>query len=149
MILQNNTGRVVFWFLWPGLWLGLRFTTRTRALIEYNNQVLVVKSWLGNGKWNLPGGGIKAEEDMLTAVIREVKEETAITLKPNNCKKIVNLEYKSSGLRFKYLLYKIEFKEKPKICKPQKEIIVIDWVEKSQLNRQIANSDVIDALKFS
>lgn len=139
-------GRIVFWVTWPGLRLGLRFTTRTRAFITHDDKVLVVKPWLGNGKWGLPGGGIKTNEDALTAVVREVKEETAIMLKRTDCKKIGSFEYKNSGLRFVYSLYAIKVARIPKVKRQKSEIGEIDWIDKQRLNNRNANSDVLSAL---
>lgn len=139
-------GVSVFWLTWPAWRLILRFTTRTRALIMHGNRVLVVKPWLGNGKWGLPGGGIKTNEDALTAVIREVKEETAVMLKRTDCKKIGNVEYKSSGLRFVYSLYMVKLARTPEVERQKGEISALAWIEKNKLTKHNANSDVLQAL---
>ncbi|MDD9139494.1 MAG: NUDIX hydrolase [Candidatus Cardinium sp.] len=51
-----------------------------RALIVKNKQLLLVSN--DNNLWYTPGGHIKPNETLLACVIREVKEETGITIKP-------------------------------------------------------------------
>ncbi len=148
MIFWKIIGQIAFWLTWPGIRLSLRFTTRTRALITHGNNVLVVKPWLGNGKWSLPGGGIKTNEDTLTALIREVKEETAIMLRRMDCSKKGNFEYKSSGLRFLYSLYVVKLPTVPSVERQKSEISTIDWIDKQQLNKGNANSDVLHAINI-
>ncbi|MBD3279348.1 MAG: NUDIX domain-containing protein [Candidatus Pacebacteria bacterium] len=60
------------------------------AYIIYQDQLLMfkrsdqVKSF--PGWWALPGGHIDATEDPLAAALREVKEETAVTISPKQIK---------------------------------------------------------------
>lgn len=145
--LWEVTGRVVFWLAWPALRLRLRLTTRTRVIIQYGNQILVVKNWLGSGKWGLPGGGVKINEDSLTAVLRELKEEVGIAPKRNKCNKVGNFEYQSDGLSFVYSLYKVRLNKKPKIKIQKSEITNARWINKKQLNKNNSASDVTQALK--
>lgn len=44
-------------------------------VITYDNQVLLVQNWIGPGRWELPGGGIKFGESTEDAAIREIREE--------------------------------------------------------------------------
>jgi 8-oxo-dGTP diphosphatase len=49
-------------------------------LLNDQNEVLLVRSWLGHQRWTLPGGGIRRSESPRQAAIREVEEETGISL---------------------------------------------------------------------
>lgn len=52
-------------------------------LINKKSQILLGKrknTDCGNGKWGLPGGGMKRGETSIGACIREVKEETNINI---------------------------------------------------------------------
>ena len=140
-------GRVIFWLTWPALRLRLRFTTRTRVLIRCGNEILVVKNWLGSGKWGLPGGGVKTNEDPLTTALREVKEELNVVLKPSSCKKVGIFEYKSSGLSFVYSLYKVNLTKKPDVKRQKMEITKTLWINKDKLNKDNSASDVLQALQ--
>lgn len=144
--LWNAIGIMIFWIAWPALCFKLRFTTRTRAMIVCDNKVLVVKTWLGNGKWGLPGGGIKKNENALTALVREVAEETSIMLERTNCKKVGNFEYASSGLKFIYALYRVNLKTKPYVSRQLGEITEVQWINKNKLTKHNANNDVLEAL---
>ena len=54
-----------------------------RAIIETpDNDVLVVRRKFGRfaGKWELPGGRVNSREDPISGLVREVREETGISL---------------------------------------------------------------------
>ena len=144
---RQKRGIVTFWLTWPGIWIVLRFSQRTRIRITAENKVLVVKSWLGNGKWNLPGGGIKSNESALTAVIREVKEETGLTITEKQLTRTEKRMYKSSGLRFQYLEFTMELAKIVDVVPQIGELSDIAWVEVGSLNIRNANYDVLMALK--
>ena len=74
-------GILAFWISWPALWIYLRRGERTRLLLVCNGEFLVLKSWLRAGRrWNLPGGGLHDGEQPDAGLMREVREETGITL---------------------------------------------------------------------
>lgn len=50
-------------------------TKGVRCIVFNNNKILLVKRE-DSGLWELPGGKIEKGEDMFTAAIRELKEET-------------------------------------------------------------------------
>ncbi|MDD5731960.1 MAG: NUDIX domain-containing protein [Patescibacteria group bacterium] len=82
--------RRLYWFI---------FRTKTfgvKCMIECNGKYFLVKNSYGGNSWTFPGGGIKRGESPESAVRREVKEETGITL--GNVEKIgeyqSELEYK-------------------------------------------------------
>ena len=51
-------------------------------LINKRSEVLLImkKRGFGAGKWNGPGGKVKADEDLKESAIREVKEEIDVTM---------------------------------------------------------------------
>lgn len=54
-------------------------TARTRVVVQNERgEVLLVQTWLGGGKWGLPGGGTERGEAPEKAALRELKEETGI-----------------------------------------------------------------------
>ncbi|NCC71375.1 NUDIX hydrolase [bacterium] len=55
----------------------------TDTIIEYNNQIILVKRKKDPKKYVLPGGFVEYEESAENAVIREAKEETNINFKIN------------------------------------------------------------------
>jgi 8-oxo-dGTP pyrophosphatase MutT (NUDIX family) len=56
-------------------------TTRTRIVLKNElGEILLVRSWLSAGNWELPGGGVGRGENAESAVIRELEEEVGIIL---------------------------------------------------------------------
>lgn len=143
----QKLGVAAYWATWPGLWLILRRSRRTRILIRNRNKIVVVKSLLGNGKWGLPGGGIHRSESATTALLREVEEETGLRLIRTN----VNLRgqriYKQDGLSFAYSLYETKISGAKKLRRQKYELVEVAWVAEKELNLKNANYDVLNALK--
>lgn len=68
-------------------WLYFR---KVRAIIENNlGQIAISKE---GGKYIFPGGKCDPEEDELDAIVREIKEETGISMPPSKFKKVLELE---------------------------------------------------------
>lgn len=146
--LKKQLGIMLFWLGWPVFKLILPLTKRTRCIIMHDNQIVVVQPWLSNGKWGLPGGGIKRGEDPLDAVIREVREETSIKLAKKDCKLVNTQKYSSSGLSFSYKLYVIKLDDKPKLRRQKGEIIDIAWVNIDKINPSNSSSDALRAVEL-
>lgn len=143
----RRLGAAVYWLTWPGLWLLLYRSRRTRAVIVHDGRVLVVRPWLSNGKWSLPGGGINSGEDPGEAILREVKEETALQLKPDQVKLLGKYRYRQDGLTFHYDLYVARLNKSPKLSRQKGEILNIDWRLPAELSRATASDDVIRGLE--
>ncbi len=138
-------GRLVFWISWPALRIRLLVTKRARAAIICKDEILVVRSWIGNSKWTLPGGGVKFGENHKGAVMREIEEELGIKLKPKDYQNVGEFTYKSTGLRYTYTLFKVKLTNKPKLVPEQREIVALDWLKLNCVTKQNSNSDVLNA----
>lgn len=58
-------------------------TKRVRAIIVDNDKVLTIKRTKPDQTyWVMPGGGVEAEENNHQALIREIKEELGLIIKP-------------------------------------------------------------------
>lgn len=142
----QKIGVVVFWVSWPVLYLMLRFSHRTRGLVVCKNKIVVVKPWLSNGKWGLPGGGVHRSEASIKALTREVSEEVGLTITPKKCKLIGPRTYKQNGLRFNYQLFMVELSNESQL-QPQKfEIAQAQWLPVEQLSFSNSSCDVLDAI---
>jgi len=62
------------------------------GLIKYKNLYLFVKTLKWKGKWGIPGGKVNAGETLIQALIREIKEETNLDVRKNNCQFITFFE---------------------------------------------------------
>lgn len=140
-------GQITYWVILPGIWLCLRFGKRTRVLIESEKEVLVVKPWLGNGKWCLPGGGIHRSERAVDALVREVIEETGVVLHPDSLGGAIERIYRDNILYFQYYEFHVTLPKRPKVDTRGLEITEAAWVKGKSLNRRNANYDVLVSLK--
>jgi len=130
--LWPKTGRALFWLLYPPLFIYLRLNARTRVVIEHEGKILLVKPWLGNGSWDLPGGGLHIGENPKTGALREVLEETGIGLKASQLESHGTLRAK--GLYgFRAHVFYVFLSKEPPIVRQQVELIDIRWVPKQQL----------------
>jgi len=121
-------GILAFWISWPALWVYLQRGERTRLLLVCNGEFLVLRSWLRSGRrWNLPGGGLHNHEKPAEGLIREVMEETGITLTKQQITHMYKGEYKESGLRFAYDCYVCELPRKPLVTPQKGEITDYAW----------------------
>ncbi len=126
--ITNVLGRVLFWVVWPAIWLTIKFGSRTRVLVIVGNNVLVVKPWLGVGCWTLPGGGLHKSESPVRGAVRELLEETSITISP---KKLVGLGKscgKEFGLKYEYHGFAVVLKDKPALHLQRSELIEATWL---------------------
>lgn len=126
--LYSAAGRICFWLLWPVWKVVLPRTTRTRVLILSDNHLLLVRNWLSNGDWALPGGGVQRHESALAAAVREVREETGITLDEGLFRRCAELRTQRHGLSYRYELFVIELPEQIEPRAHLPEITAAAWV---------------------
>jgi ADP-ribose pyrophosphatase YjhB (NUDIX family) len=67
--------RGILWHLWRPTLMGVR------ALIVYDDTVLLVRHRHGQYPWSLPGGGVERYERMEEAARREAREETGMSVR--------------------------------------------------------------------
>lgn len=87
----------------------------------------MVKSWLGAGKWVLPGGGLRPGEDTLIGAMREVQEQTVIQLDPKWVKLLGKCRVRDSGLSSRQAIYTVELLDRPAPRKQKFEPLDIKW----------------------
>ena len=139
-------GRIGGYISWVPVFIVARFTTRTRILVTTNNnKVLVVQGWLNTGNWLLPGGGVHRGEKPETAILRELSEETGITLEPTQVT-LLGKYTQTKGFRYAYHLYSARV-ENELLLHPQPfEIISAQWVTRSQLQHRKIDQHISTAL---
>lgn len=137
----------MFWLVWPVLGLYLRRTTRTRLLIVCGGEILVTKTWLGDGRWSLPGGGLHRGEDPTKGVLRETHEEIGVTLQPGAIRLISKEQYPSLGLRFRCYFFVAELPAKPALKLQKLEITSSRWASPGEITSEAYGADVLAALR--
>lgn len=75
--IYNMIGTGIYRFSLPLLWVWPQ-SHRSRCLVVSDDSILLVKNWLGTGRWTLPGGGVKPHETTRLGMVRELKEELDI-----------------------------------------------------------------------
>lgn len=144
---KHRLGIGVFWVTFLGIWLILIKSKRTRIAVKHKQELLVVRPWLGNGKWSLPGGGRHPGENPKEAVLRELHEETGVQLAEHVVTHLSHQRYRQNGLRFWYDLFTAQIDHKVDILLKKREISAAEWVEYTKLTPRNANDDVIAAVK--
>jgi len=148
--LKQVLGRILFIATWPLLYVYLRFSKRTRVIIVCNNEILVVKGWFSVGNWGLPGGGLHGGEQPINGAIREVWEETGISLKPNQLAPGDNGLIKgSSGFKYYCYTFVAEFTQKPVAKTPSGELVDIRWMPIDLAKRSPTVRKVLELTKYA
>jgi len=139
-------GTILFYLIWPIMWFIAPLRVRVRAMIQVGDEVLVVKHWLGDNNWHLPGGGKKNAEKSLETACREVEEELSIQYGSadgvllNSIPKTVG----RSGLLLRYQYVHVVLPKKPPVV-TSKEISEYKWVA---LSAEGLPADVQDATRY-
>jgi 8-oxo-dGTP diphosphatase len=131
----KKLGRVLFYITWPGIWLTLKLQPpRTRVVIVSQGCLLLVRDWLGDGNWSLPGGGLKFREDLKVGAAREVLEETGIKLSPTSLTSLGRFKVRSSGIKIDAHCFFAELPDKPDL-KASHEIAEASWIDIDKLSK--------------
>ena len=124
--MKNVIFKVLFWLLWPLVWVYAPLRARARVLIVCDDQFLAVKPYFGRGKWQLPGGGIKFGERAIDAATRELYEEVSLPL--HDLQNLIPVQtYTEKGLLLRYVLFYKKIATRPIITK-NKEIADTKWL---------------------
>lgn len=143
------TGRVVYWLIWPGSWLYLRGSHRTRLLVMCGDQVLVVKNWLSNGEWKLPGGGLKPVENPADGAARELSEETGIWLDAGTFRILAVEAFHLHGFHYTGHFYAVTLDKKTPLKVNPYEIVGISWLSRTEVSAETCGPDVLRALELA
>jgi len=83
--------------------------------------ILHTKSFYPAGTYRVPTGGIRREEDVVTAVYREAREETGLQVAIERCLGILEYEFRCRGETLPHISYVFLLREKGGQLRPQDE----------------------------
>lgn len=128
--LGKTIGFFAFYLSLPLLALLLNTSQRTRVVLVHAGKVLVLKGWLGNNKWILPGGGLHAGEEPVLGALRELREETGIALAPGQLRAHGSVVvHEHLIVRYRVHVYSIVLDQMPSLSLQANEIAESAWVE--------------------
>ncbi len=139
-------GKIGFWLSYPLLWVYLRIGWRTRVLVIVDDEILLLRGWLGMGHWQLPGGGVHRGEPPVQAAQRELREETGIAVKSDQLQPLYSGRSSSYGLSFRFHAYLVELPAKPAVKRQAIEISEFQWINPAHVTKLSATPDTSDCL---
>lgn len=137
----------MFFCAWPAFWVYYRLVPeRTRVVLVYGGKILVVKQWIGDGRWSLPGGGLHKGEDAAEGAVRETAEETGIGLRPDRLWPLGKAVGRQRGQKFEYHMFAAAVSS-PKVRAQWYEVAELAWLLPEDLNKSNAAPDTLHALR--
>ncbi|MGQ9616809.1 MAG: NUDIX hydrolase [Spirochaetota bacterium] len=100
------------------------------------------------GRWSLPGGVVHPDEDMKSALKREIKEECGIDVEVYDLIDI--FEYieqdKDKRVRYHYIVFDFRAEQSGGILKPASDVLEVRWVSLSRLEEYELTDKVIEVI---
>lgn len=109
----------------------MRTNVRVGAIIRKDNTVLLIHRFkMGEEYWVLPGGGVESEESVDEALLRELMEETSLSVE-----KFTFLAEHTRESGIKHLFYEVSASGEPMLSGPEKEGMsddnqyILEWID--------------------
>ncbi len=148
---MNHVGRFLY-FLVGRIYPYLPRLRRPRVrviVLDDARHILLVRSWLSNQQWSLPGGGVNNGETLQNACIREVKEETSLQIEVANLKYMTTLYHERLRAELPVYAARVESTELLSLMFPYNfEIIERKWFSIDELPTDIS-AYTVDAIKLA
>lgn len=129
-------GRLSYIAAWPALYFYLKNSQRTRVVVKAEGKVLMVKDWLGDSSWKLPGGGIHKNETQLNSAVRELYEETGIKVVSGQLRPKGSIKSHGHGTEVVLHIFSLDLPKIVPVKKQKLEIMDIGWQDPWELSRQ-------------
>jgi 8-oxo-dGTP pyrophosphatase MutT (NUDIX family) len=151
MTVTERAGRVLFFLLWPAFFVYFYHTERTRIILVYEGKLLVIKHWLSDGRWSLPGGGVQSGETPRAGAVREMFEETGIQLHPDQLTELGTGVWRAYGLRYRFRSFVVVVDQEPislprYVTASRLERLYLVWRRPNELLPDETNPDVMSSI---
>lgn len=113
---------------------------RVRIVVLSDDQhILLVRNWFGYQNWSLPGGGVKKDEVSESAIVRELYEETGLSVELSRVSYLKSYTCRESSVPFEADVYYTNIKKQPSLLERKSfEIIEREWHPIGMLPRELA-----------
>jgi ADP-ribose pyrophosphatase YjhB (NUDIX family) len=115
----------------------------TSCILYHNDKVLMVKE-MQNGRvnWDIPAGGLDQGETVFEGVVREIKEETGISISLPQLQKIFQFK-QGETTSFNYLfIYKLDENEVKQIQITETDIEEIRFFDIKEIKKLLDSNNV-------
>ncbi len=141
LILYNSyiyLGKNLHHVLLPFLRFGKEKRVRVVVLTD-DQHILLIRNWFGHQNWSLPGGGVRKGEAAKGAIVRELHEETGLSVKLDRVNYLKPYVCRESSAPFEADVYYTIVSKRPRLSK-QKSLEVIErrWHSLEKLPKDLA-----------
>ena len=113
--MKSSAGRILHRLIFPIRWVAVRGSERPRVLVIVDDQILLVRVWIDDGRWSLPGGGKHRSEESVAAAQRELREETGIEVQAKDLKFLGMADVSDVDVRYESPAFAMHLSSRPKI----------------------------------
>lgn len=148
---QHIKKRTLFWASWPFLCGYFLSHSRSRVLLTSpTGKVLLVqggwKKLFDDDGYGLPGGGINYGELPAVGAARELSEELAISVAPEDLTLLGDKVVREYGLRYRAYFYQLEIPESQPLTLEAHEIDSAQWYDLATVKQHRLKPEVIQAV---
>lgn len=98
------------------------------VVLDDNNNILLVRSWLSRQQWTMPGGGVEEHESHEHACVRELREETGLYINTSQLEYLTTLRSERMKANLPIFIAETHHRELQPLQAPYKyEIIDRKW----------------------
>lgn len=111
------------------------------AVVVENGRVLLVRRGQEplKGKWSLPGGMLELGESLQEGVVREVREETGLSVEPVELVELLDRVHREDGrVRYHYVIADYLCRVVGGSLKAASDADAVRWVERAEWNSHSA-----------
>lgn len=101
------------------------------CVLVWNNQILLLQRSVGEsfaGSWGLPAGKVESGENLAQAVVREIREETSISLKDTDIKHSLTVDVTQGGRDLVFHMFESALSKEPAIRLNAREHTQYSWM---------------------